>query len=103
MSNFKKITTALVLGAAIAVTGLSGGVSQAEAAGFKNLQTLNVQSQSADVHKVGGRRFRKFHHRFHRFHRFDDDFDRCHFYKKKWKWTGSFFWKKKYFICRGWW
>ena len=23
----------------------------------------------------------------------------CHYYKKKWKWTGSKYWKKKYKAC----
>ena len=103
MSKFKKIAAALVLGAGIAVAGLSGGAGQAEAAGLQSMKNLNVATTAAaDVHEVGGRRFRKFR-RFHRFHRFNGDFGGCHYYKKKWKWTGSFFWKKKYFICRGWW
>jgi hypothetical protein len=27
----------------------------------------------------------------------------CYYFKKKWKHTGSWYWKKKYFKCMGWW
>jgi len=29
--------------------------------------------------------------------------DDCNYYWYKWQHTGSFFWKKQYFICKGWW
>ena len=27
----------------------------------------------------------------------------CGYYYDKWQYTGSFTWKKQYFICKGWW
>jgi hypothetical protein len=27
----------------------------------------------------------------------------CGHYYAKWQYTGSFFWKRQYFICKGWW
>lgn len=27
----------------------------------------------------------------------------CGYYLDRWEDTGSFYWKRKYFICKGWW
>lgn len=27
----------------------------------------------------------------------------CSFYREMWEDTGSFHWKRKYYICKGWW
>ena len=27
----------------------------------------------------------------------------CGYYYERWEKTGSLFWKRKYFICKGWW
>jgi hypothetical protein len=29
--------------------------------------------------------------------------DGCGYYYERWEDTGSFFWKRKYYICKGWW
>jgi hypothetical protein len=53
------------------------------------------------------------HHRFHNFYSFDfrphtrlvlisPSYD-CGTYYDRWQYSGSFYWKKRYFECRGWW
>lgn len=103
--NMKSIAYAAVVGGAIAFAAMAGGASQAEAAGFKSLSNPNSGIEQVNVQKVGGhrgRRFRRF--RFHRFNNFHGDrFHGCGFYKWKWHATRSFHWKKKFFLCKGWW
>ncbi len=67
------------LSAAIAIAAMAGGASDADAGGFK----------------------RHFKHNFHHLHL--RHHDGCGFYKWKWHKTGHLYWKKKYFICKGWW
>lgn len=53
------------------------------------------------------------HHRFHNFHRFDfHPHSRlvliapprdCGYYYERWQYSGSFYWKQRYFQCKGWW
>lgn len=95
------IARAAVLGGAIAFAALAGGAAQSEAAGFKNLSSLKTQVEQSEVHKVG-RKFRRFR-RFDRRRGFVFNDNGCGFYKQKWHQTGFFFWKKKYFLCKGWW
>lgn len=99
--NIKSFTRAAALGGMIAFAALAGGANQSEAAGFKGLSNLNATVEHSQVQKVG-HRHRKHRWRFHKFRK--HGWDRgCGFYKWKWHETGSFFWKKKYFICKGWW
>ena len=74
------MTRALALGAAITFAAMAGAASNADAGGLK----------------------RHFKHKFHHLH-LRHRHDGCGFYKWKWHKTGLFYWKKKYFICRGWW
>ena len=27
----------------------------------------------------------------------------CGYYYDRWQYTGSYYWKKQYFVCKGWW
>lgn len=97
--NIKSLTRALVLGGAIVFAGLAGVSAPSQAAGLNGLSNLNPEIVQSEVQKVGHRhrrwKFRKF-----RKHSFGHG---CGHYKWKWKHTGLFYWKKKYFICKGWW
>ncbi|KUO55419.1 MAG: hypothetical protein APF80_06560 [Alphaproteobacteria bacterium BRH_c36] len=95
--NVMSFTRAAVLGGAVAFAALAGGTGQSEAAGFKGLSNLNAGFTQSEVQKVGHRHRRSGIHLFHKRH------DGCGFYKWKWLHTGSFYWKKRYFICKGWW
>lgn len=112
-----KTTAAGALAAAIIIAASFGGTASAQAAGAAALVAKTPapisQSASSELHKVGHRfkrrgfkRFKRFGH-FNRFghfeHRHFSHGHGCGFYKRKWLWTGSHFWKKKYKICRGWW
>lgn len=52
-----------------------------------------------------GKRFRLHfgHHHFHHHHRRPHHYvytgPSCRYYYKKWKWTGSKYWKRKYYRC----
>lgn len=79
-------------------------VSGAQAAGIGSPATaLKVApAASENVIKAGGRRFRfrRWRHRHFKFHRHGHG---CWFYWKKYKRTGYYFWKKRYFACKyGW-
>jgi hypothetical protein len=108
--NMKSIAYAAVLGGAIAFAAMAGGTSQAEAAGFKSMSNPNSGIEKVNVQKVGGLRGRRFRRsRFRHFNGFHGDrfhgnrFHGCGFYQWKWHATRSFFWKKKFFLCKGWW
>lgn len=99
--NFKSATGAAVLGGAIAFAVLAGGTVQSQAAGLTGLSGINANAVQSEVQQVGHRK-RRF--RFHNFHKHSFGHGHgCGYYKWKWHETGSFFWKKKYFICKGWW
>ena len=73
--------------AMIALTGAVGG-AQAGGKGFK-LKSHHFK-----------------HHHFHKPHFVYKPIvvhDGCYFYKKMWFKTGSYHWKEKYYVCRGWW
>ncbi|MBU2582344.1 MAG: hypothetical protein KJ622_11565 [Alphaproteobacteria bacterium] len=95
--TIKTSIRAAALGGAIIFAGLAGGAGQSEAAGFKGLSNLAPEITHAEVQKVGHR------HRRWRIHKFHKSHDGCGFYKWKWYQTGSFYWKKKYYLCKGWW
>ena len=49
-----------------------------------------------------------FHHKFHRHHGFHvviggGGGHGCGFYREMWEDTGSLKWKRRYFVCKGWW
>ena len=96
--NALSTTRAAVLVGAIAFATVAGGAAQAQAAGLKSFSNLNNGMELSEVHKVGhrNRRFKRFRFR----HR--NQFHGCGYYKWKWHETGYFFWKKKFFICKGW-
>lgn len=73
------------VGAIIALGALSAGTSEASA---------------------GGKHLR--FHKFHNFHHFDHRpvfifGGGCGYYRDMWYDTGRFFWKSKYYHCKGWW
>ena len=88
-----KITgTALAATAAalVAVTGATGA----------------AQAGKKHVHiSIGGGHFAK--HHFHRRHVFIGSpihyGDGCGYEKRMWWKTGSYYWKKEYYLCKGWW
>lgn len=53
--------------------------------------------------QAGGKHFRFGVHKHHFFHAPVVVRDGCYFYKKMWFKTGSYHWKEKYYVCRGWW
>ena len=57
--------------------------------------TGNAEAGKLRLHLHGWK-----HHHFHghhwRSHRYDFG---CRYYYKKWKWTGSRYWKRKYYRC----
>lgn len=81
----KTTVTALTLTGAVAMAALMGGVGAAEAGGKK------------------GHHFHHWKHHHHHHHFFVPRFDGCGFYRLKWRATGKFYWKERYFICKGWW
>lgn len=96
--NIKTSFRAAALGGAIVFASLAGGAAQAHAAGFKGLASMAPEITRAEVLGVAHRFKRRWRLRpFHKRH------DGCGFYKWKWHHTGAYFWKKKYFICKGWW
>ena len=95
--NVKSIALTAVLGGTIALSALIGGTGQSQAAGFKGLSGMNAAVAQSEVQKV---HLRRRHLRIHRFRSLDDG---CGFYKWKWYETGYFYWKKRYYICKGWW
>ncbi|MCV0371285.1 hypothetical protein [Filomicrobium sp.] len=82
----KTTVMALALTGSVAIAALMGGATGAEAGGKHGFK-----------HHLWKHNFHHFHH--HNFHRPRG----CGFYKAKWYATGKFYWKKRYFICKGWW
>ncbi len=101
MSTTKSFARAAILAGAIAVAGFAGGSAPAEAAGFTNFSGLKSNVEQSNVLKVGHRRHK--HRRFRFGFRKKHHGHGCGFYKWKWHETGFFYWKKKYYICKGWW
>lgn len=85
----KTTVTALALSGTVAVMAL-GGIGAAEAGGKKHFKFHHWNHHHH-------------HHHHHRPHYFGHDHHGCGFYKVRWHQTGKFYWKKKYFICKGWW
>lgn len=81
MSKFKR-ATAMVL---ISLTALSGAVVSAEAHSKKHNQ----------VHF----KFKKDHEGRNHWNTFRYSSDSCGYYYDKWQWTGSGFWKGRYYSC----
>lgn len=89
MSRTKGLT-ALALTGALALALTAGASADAEA-GFKRFRHFD------------GYGFHGFHGRHIHFGVRRRGFHRgCGFYKFKWHATGRFYWKKRYFACRGW-
>ena len=111
----KSLLTALALAAMIAL-GIQA--PSAQAAGLKLAAPAAATETGALVQKTG-KRFKKFggfkrkfffkkkfgHHKFygHRYYKPIYHGRRCFWLKRKWYRTGRFYWKKRYYICRGWW
>ncbi len=74
-------TKATVFAAAAALAAIAG------AAG-----TANAHGHSSGFHP---------HHRFYFYA--DPPVRDCSFYREMWEETGLFRWKKRYFVCKGWW
>ena len=102
--------------AALALTmGFSLAQAPANAAGLNLAQPAVATTEtSASVeqvkfrgnHKFGG--FKKFGHFKHHYYYKPYVYGHyagpsCHYFKNKWHYTGSFHWKKKYYLCKGWW
>lgn len=98
--KLNSIAHAAVLGGAIAFAALAGSAGQSEAAGNENLTTLNGHVEHSKVKKTG-LKFRKI--RRLRLFSVRKGFDGCGFYQWKWRRTGLFTWRKKFFLCQGQW
>ncbi len=44
-----------------------------------------------------------FGHHHHRHLHFVPVYRDCSYYREMWEDTGSFYWKRKFYICKGWW
>ncbi|MCH9807902.1 MAG: hypothetical protein K0U74_09230 [Alphaproteobacteria bacterium] len=100
MSKTTSFMRTALLAGAVAMGSVGIAANAAQAGGVGNFKSLNSHFQQSQVLNVG-HRHRKFKGGF-RFKR-HKGFHGCGFYKWKWHQTGLFFWKKKYFICKGWW
>lgn len=88
----------LVLAGAVALAMTFGAPATAEA-GFKRFHhDLGFHSHS--LRRKGFRRFR--HRRVHFGFGHRRGLRGCYIYKAKWKATGRYDWKKRYFACRRW-
>ncbi len=80
-------TRTIMLAAAASAVTMLGGVGVANAGG-------------------GHHGHHNFHHNFHHFKHGPQlylSLGGCGYEYKKWQYTGSYYWKREYYICRGWW
>jgi|CXWK01.1.fsa_nt_gi hypothetical protein len=63
---------------------------------------LSTVSGAANAGHRHHRHFFFGHHNHHRLHIVPVYRD-CGFYREMWEDTGRFYWKRKYYICKGWW
>ncbi len=108
-------TIKTVIAAAAIAAGLAVSGAQANAAGLKLQSPVAAPATAAEtnVHKVGKRGFRfnvhiggpRFHHGYYRPYRYRyiPRYRGCGWLKRKWHRSGRFYWKRRYYICRGWW
>ncbi|MEL6873444.1 MAG: hypothetical protein AAFO62_11770 [Pseudomonadota bacterium] len=113
-NSIKTAIAAVALAAGLALSG-----AQANAAGMKLASPVAAPAADAsaqtNVHKVGKRRGFRFHvhiggpryhhgyyHRPYRY-RYIPRYRGCGWMKRKWHRTGRHYWKRRYYICRGWW
>ncbi len=93
MTTLSKAGTILA-GTAAAFVAVMGATGAAEAKG-----------KGKHMHfKIGGGHHHN--HHFHRRHFYAGPViyrDGCGHEKRMWWNTGSFFWKKQYYVCKGWW
>ena len=109
----------LIIAAAAFVAIAMAGIGSAQA-GMGSIAAVKETAKAETVIKTGrrGRGFRKFrgrgfgkfrrhrfrHWRFRRHHWKHKHFAYhgrgCHYYWRKWKYTGSYFWKRKYYACK---
>lgn len=65
--------------------------------------TAMAKGRHGGLH-FSGKGFHSFHHRHHhRPHLYIYSGGGCGYYYDKWQYTGRFFWKSKYYQCKGWW
>lgn len=76
------------------------------------LALFSALAATAGGASAGGKHFHgkhHFHHNFHRHHGFrvviggGGGYGGCGFYRDMWEDTGSFKWKRRYYMCKGWW
>lgn len=83
----------LVIASLAATVALLGAVGSAEAG----------RRHGGFGLKFGGGGFHKHHHHFHHRHFYGPRIviggGGCGYYWNKWKWTGSYYWKAKYYDC----
>lgn len=67
--------------------------------------TASVLAGAAGTANAGGRHFGGFHHHHHHglFLRIGPTYRDCSFYREMWEDTGSLRWKRRYYLCKGWW
>lgn len=70
---------------------------------FAAFAALTALAGSAGGAMAGHRHFHGFHHNPHFFLRIGPPARDCRFYREMWEETGFFKWKKRYYICKGWW
>lgn len=87
-----KTTGTILAATAAAVVAVIGATGAAQAKGKTHIHI-----------GIGGGHFHK--HHFHRRHVFIGGpiYSGCGYEKHMWWKTGSYYWKKEYYLCKGWW
>ena len=98
-----------LLTAAAALLTLAFATTGSAQAGMANLAGVKTTAGTETIVKVGrrghfggGRRFHRFGH-WHRYHVWRPHYvyyDGCAHYWRKWKATGSHYWRRQYFGCK---
>ncbi|MEL6299321.1 MAG: hypothetical protein AAFQ45_12200 [Pseudomonadota bacterium] len=111
-----KTLTAGATAAVAAVMLMTTAPSGAKAAAFKvaaptaapaaatqtaPVQTVGFKRRRFGVHIHFGHGYRG--HGYYRPYRYVPRYRGCGWLKRRWHRTGRHYWKRRYFICRGWW
>lgn len=100
------MSTLKLFAAATMLAGVAMATTPASATGLAGLTKSAAIAQPNDSLTNVGKKFKfgKFHRKFHVWHHKPHFYHGggCGFFYKKWKFTGKYYWKKRYFMCKGW-
>ncbi len=85
-------TKTIIIAAAAGLVTTLGAAGMASAGGKSSHNSMSMKKESHESHE---------HHRPHFNYIIAPSYS-CGYYYDKWQYTGSFYWKKQYFICKGW-